>query len=134
MPLWPSSIYKNVIAKINATSKTLKSLMRFLSTCAAWSVKAFWWSEAYFMITCLLKKGMTFLSSYFQIARKKKRSMKMEQRSKSIVTDVPALAENGFVHQNFVRKSIFLMVTCSQMMKRISMIMMIWTMSFEIQM
>ena len=76
---------------------------------------------------------MTFLSSYFQIARKKKRSMKMEQRSKSIVTDVPALAENGFVHQNFVRKSIFLMVTCSQMMKRISMIMMIWTMSFEIQ-
>ena len=85
------------------------------------------------MITCLLKKGMTFLSAYFQIARKKKRSMKMEQRSKSIVTDVPALAENGFVHQNFVRKSIFLMVTCSQMMKRISMIMMIWTMSFEIQ-
>ena len=43
---------------------------------------------------------------FFQIASEKRGTMKMAQRSKSIATDVPALAENGFAHQNFAKKSI----------------------------
>ena len=57
--------------------------------------------------TLLMVYGIHFIP-FFQIASEKRGTMKMAQRSKSIATDVPALAENGFAHQNFAKKSIHL--------------------------